>query len=204
MVAVVQTEYGSADVLELREVVKSEPGDGEVLVRVIAASIAAGDCFGMRGTPFPARLVIGFPKPKKDYIVGLDFAGIVESTGKDIKGFQPGQKVLINGASGGVGPFAVQIAKALGAEVSAVCSTGNVQMAFSIGADHVIDYTRDDFTRGEPCYDLILDNAASHFLSDTRRVLTPHCRPSRVSPSRLSLVPHFFLQIIALKRATGT
>jgi len=231
MVAVVQTGYGSADVLELREVDKSEPGDGEVLVRVMAASIAAGDCFGMRGTPFPAQFAIGFPKPKKDYIVGLDFAGIVESAGKGVTGFQPGdevygqcrgscaeyaiakpgaislkprnltfeqaagvptsactalqglrdrgkllpgQKVLINGASGGVGPFAVQIAKALGAEVTAVCSTRNLEMAFSIGADHVIDYTREDFTRGGPRYDLIMDNVASHSLSDTRRALTPH------------------------------
>jgi NADPH:quinone reductase-like Zn-dependent oxidoreductase len=175
-------------------------------------------------------MYIGFPKPKKDFVVGLDCAGVVESVGKDVTRFQPGdevygecrgscaeyavakesavahkphnltfeqaaavptsactalqglrdhgkvrpgQKVLINGASGGVGPFAVQIAKALGAEVTAVCSTRNVEMVRSIGADHVIDYTREDFTRGGPRYDVIMDNVASHSLSDTRRVLTP-------------------------------
>ena len=85
----------------------------------------------------------------------------------------PGQKVLINGASGGVGTFAVQIAKAFGAEVTGVCSTKNLDMVRSIGADHVIDYTQEDFTRGEKRYDLILDQVANHSLSDCRRVLTP-------------------------------
>ena len=86
---------------------------------------------------------------------------------------QPGQKVLINGASGGVGTFAVQIAKALGAEVTGVCSTRNVEMVQSIGADHVIDYTQEDFTQGGPRYDLILDNVGNHSFSDCRRALTP-------------------------------
>jgi len=231
MQAVVQTGYGSADVIELREVEKPTPGDGEVLVRVLAASIAAGDYFGMRGTPFPARLSIGFPKPKKDHAVGLDFAGVVESVGaaatllrpgdevygecrgscaeyavaeasriackpqnltfeqaaavptsactalqglRDQGKVRPGQKVLINGASGGVGPFAIQIAKALGAEVTGVCSTRNVDMVRSIGADHVIDYTKEDFTQGGPRYDVIMDNVGSHSLTATRRALAPH------------------------------
>ena len=230
MKAVIQTGYGSADVMELKELEKPAPGGGQVLVRVRAASLAAGEYYGMRGKPFPIRFYIGFLKPKKDFVVGLDCAGVVEAVGKDVTRFQPGeavygqcrgscaeyacadpaqiarkpgnltfeqaaavptsactalqglrdhgkvrpgQKVLINGASGGVGPFAVQIAKALGAEVTGVCSTRNVEMVRSIGADHVIDYTREDFTRGGPRYDVIMDNVASHSLSDTRRALTP-------------------------------
>jgi NADPH:quinone reductase-like Zn-dependent oxidoreductase len=86
---------------------------------------------------------------------------------------QPGQRVLINGASGGVGTFAVQIAKALGAEVTGVCSTKNVDLVRSIGADHVIDYTREDFRAGAARYDVILDNVGDHSMADTRRALAP-------------------------------
>ncbi len=92
---------------------------------------------------------------------------------RDQGNVQAGQKVLINGASGGVGTFAVQIAKSFGAEVTGVCGTGNVDMVRSIGADHVIDYTQEDFTRGGERYDFILDNMGNHSLSDCRRALTP-------------------------------
>src|SRR5437588_405046 len=86
---------------------------------------------------------------------------------------QPGQKVLINGASGGVGTFAVQIAKSFGADVTGVCSARNADLVRSLGADHVIDYTKEDFTKGEQRYDVILDNVANHSLSECRRILTP-------------------------------
>jgi len=229
MKAIVQTGYGSADVFELKEIDKPVVEENDVLVRVDAAALHAGDYFAMRGEPYLVRMSAGWPKPK-DYVPGYDVAGQVEAVGKNVTQFQPGdevfgacqrtcaeyvcaaedkfapkpanltfeqaaavptsavaalrglrdvgkvqpgQKVLINGASGGVGTFAVQIAKALGAEVTGVCSTRNVDMVRSIGADHVIDYTEEDFTQGGPRYDLILDQVANHSLSDCRRALTP-------------------------------
>ena len=92
---------------------------------------------------------------------------------RDAGKVEPGQKVLINGAAGGVGTFAVQIAKALGAEVTGVCSARNVEMVRAIGADYVVDYTTQDFTQGDQRYDLILDNVGNRSFSDLRRVLTP-------------------------------
>ena len=199
MKAIVQNDYGSPDVLKLAEVAQPAMKDDQVLVRVKAVSINAGDVFAMRGNPWPIRLTVGFPKPK-NYILGWDMAGVVEAAGssvtqfrpgdevyascsgalaeyvsvaedklalkpanltfeqaaaiptgaitalkglRDVGKLQPGQKVLINGASGGVGTFAVQIAKALGAEVTGVCSTRNVDMVRSLGADDVVDYTRE-------------------------------------------------------------
>src|SRR5438270_1350481 len=107
----------------------------------------------------------------------VPIAGITALQGVRDKGkVQAGQKVLVNGASGGVGTFAVQIAKSYGGDVTGVCSTKNLDMVRSLGADHVIDYTKEDFTKGDQRYDVILDNVANHALSECRRVLTPKGR----------------------------
>jgi NADPH:quinone reductase-like Zn-dependent oxidoreductase len=227
MTAIVQDMYGEPEVvLHLEDVAKPLPKEGEVLVRVHAASVHVGDWILVRGVPYLARMAVGLSKPK-NRIPGTDIAGTVEAVGNGVAqlrpgdevfgwctgafaeyasgpeehfvpkpanltfeqaaavgvsassalqllqgNVQPGQKVLINGASGGLGSFAVQITKALGAEVTGVCSTRNADMVRSIGADHVIDYTKVDFTKGKERYDFILDNVGNHSLSDTRSVLT--------------------------------
>ncbi len=232
MKAMVYHTYGSPAVLKLEEVQKPVPRDDEVLVKVHATAVNAGDCFLLRGK---ARLMgYGLLKPKHK-ILGDDIAGRIEVVGRNVKQFQAGdevfgntakhgfggfaeyvsvpenalvlkpttlsfeeaaavpqaaltalqalrdkghiqqgQKVLINGASGGVGTFAVQIAKAFGAEVTAVCSTKNLDMARSLGADHVIDYTQEDFTRNGQRYDLIFAVNGYHSISDYKRALNPN------------------------------
>ena len=227
--AIVQDGYGPLEVvLRLQEVDEPAVADGEVLVRVHAASIHVGDTFAIRGVPYLFRPMYGLRKPK-ERVPGTDMAGTVEAVASNVTRFsrgdevfgwgkgafaeriavpvdnllakparisfiqaaavgvsavtalqalrdhghlQAGQKVLVNGASGGVGTFAVQIAKSFDAEVTGVCSTRNVELVRSIGADAVIDYTAEDFTEGSERFDLILDNVANHPMSQTRRVLT--------------------------------
>ena len=231
--AVVQCEYGPPEVLTLTAIEKPVPADSELLIRVRAASVNPLDWHFMRGTPYIARLVMGLRKPKT-IRVGVDFSGTVESVGRSVTKFkpgdevfggktgafaeyltmpesgsvvlkpanlsfeqaaaagvaavtalqglrdvghlEPGQKVLINGASGGVGTFAVQIAKALGAEVTGVTSTKNLELVRSIGADQVVDYTKENFTTAGVRYDVILDNVGNHSLSAFRRVANPKGR----------------------------
>ncbi|MCL7427731.1 NAD(P)-dependent alcohol dehydrogenase [Streptomyces sp. YS415] len=229
MKAVVQDRYGPADVLEFRDIERPEPGPGEVLVRVHAASVNAYDWHFMHGDPKVARAVMGLRGPKAR-VRGRDFAGRVEAVGsgitdlgpgdevfgeadgafaeyvcapgdavgpkpsnltfeqaaaiplagntaligvRDVGGMREGQTLLVNGASGGVGTFAVQLGKAYGAEVTAVCSERNADMARSLGADHVIDYAREDFTRANRRYDVVLDLVGNHSLRAFRRALTP-------------------------------
>jgi len=141
------------------------------------------DVFGGRDGAFAqyvCRRAVGAVAPKPagltfEQAASINIAGITALQGVRDKGkVQPGQKVLINGASGGVGTFAVQIAKSYGADVTGVCSTRNIELVQSLGADHVIDYTKEDFTKGDQKYDVILDNVANHSLSDCRNVLTPN------------------------------
>ena len=229
MKAIVYTEYGPPNVLQLKEVEKPAPKENQVLIKVHAASVNAGDWREMRADPFLIRLGGGLLRPK-DPRLGSDVSGRVEAVGENVKqfrpgdevfgcahgsfaeyalareayltlkpanrsfeeaaavpvaaltalqglrdagGIRPGQKVLIQGASGGVGTFAVQIAKSFGAEVTAVCSTRNLKMARSIGADHMIDYTQEDFTRNRQRYDLIFAANGYHSLSAYKRALSP-------------------------------
>ena len=235
MEAIVQDEYGSApeDVLRLAEIARPTIADDEILLRVRAASVDRGTWHIMTGRPYAIRVAgFGLRRPKAAN-PGRSVAGTVESVGKDVSEFkpgdevfgtcdgsfaeyararagrlapkptslsfeqaaavpvsaltalqgvrdqaqvQPGQKVLIIGASGGVGTFAVQIAKAYGAEVTGVCSTTKMDMVRAIGADRVVDYTREDFVDGAHRYDVILDIGGNRRLSDLRRALTPRGR----------------------------
>jgi NADPH:quinone reductase-like Zn-dependent oxidoreductase len=229
MAAVVQSGYGSADVLRLARITRPEPGGNEVLVRVHAAGLDRGQWHLMTGQPYLLRLVTGLRGPRNP-VMGLDVAGTVVavgpavtrfSAGDEVFGFgrgtfaeyaaaredklahkpaslsfeqaavvpvsgvtallaltdvghvQPGQKVLVTGASGGVGSYAVQLAAAFGAEVTGVCSTAKAGLVRSLGAAHVIDYTHDDFATGPRSYDLIIDIAGNPSLSRLRRALAP-------------------------------
>jgi len=229
MKAIIYEQYGPPEVLSLKEIDKPAPAQGQVLIRVQAASVNPYDWHFLRGTPGFLRLFTGLGKPKSPRL-GADVAGIVEAAGpgvtlfkpgdavfgmcegsfaeyacgkekelalkpesvpfpqaaslpiaaitalqalRDIGKLQPGQSVLINGASGGVGTFAVQIARWMGAEVTGVCSTRNVELVRSLGAGRVIDYTREVFTTGAHRYDVIFDTVGNHSLGAIRRVLQP-------------------------------
>ena len=226
MKAIIWTKYGSPDVLQLKEIKKPVPKGNEVLIRIYATTVTSGDC-EQRNLKLQIwyrllmRAYIGFRRPKRITILGMDLAGEIESVGKDVKQFKKGdqvfattgfvhqgtcaeyislpeepengalaikptnmiyeqaatvptgglealnmlrkgnvksgQKILINGAGGTIGPFAVQLAKYFGAEVTCVDSTKKLDMLLSIGADHVIDYTQEDFTKSGETYDFILD-----------------------------------------------
>ncbi len=177
MRAVVQDGYGGAHALRVERVARPSVGDGEVLVRVHAAGLDRGTWHLMTGKPYLMRIAgMGFRGPK-DRVPGRDLAGISAGTAlqalTDQGRIQAGQRVLIIGGSGGVGSYAVQLAKALGAEVTAVASTAKLDLVRALGADHVLDYTRDDYADGTHRYDLILDIAGNPGLSRLRRALTP-------------------------------
>jgi NADPH:quinone reductase-like Zn-dependent oxidoreductase len=240
MKAIVWTEYGPPDVLQLKEVEKPIPKDSEVLIRIYATTVTAGDC-EQRSLKLPIwyrlpmRAYVGFNRPERITILGMELAGEIESAGKAVKRFRQGdqvfaatgfvgqgsnaeyiclpeepedgalaikpanmtyeeaapvpvgglealqflrqgnihsgQKVLINGAGGTIGTFAVQLARCFGAEVTGVDSTGKLDMLRSIGADVVIDYTQEDFTKSGETYDVIFDVVGKSSLSRSIRSL---------------------------------
>jgi NADPH:quinone reductase-like Zn-dependent oxidoreductase len=252
MKAIVYTEYGPPEVLQLKEVEKPTPKDNEVLIRVHAASVNDWDWGLLQGTPFVNRLLFGLLKPKKK-ILGSDIAGRIEAVGKNVGQFQPGddvfgdlsgdwggfaeyvcarenalalkpvsmtfneaaaipqaamlalqglrdkghiqqgQRLLINGAGGGVGTFAVQIAKLYGVEVTGVDSSGKLDMLRSMSFDQVIDYTQEDFTKSGQRYDLILDVKTNRSIFDYTRALSPNGVYVTVGGSMARLFQALFL-----------
>lgn len=238
MKAIVATRYGGPEVFQLREVEKPAPKEDEILIKVRATSVTAGDC-RMRSfnVPplfwLPARISLGFTKPRQP-IFGMELAGDVQAVGKDVTRFkagdavfastltenfgayaaykclpeqamvakkpanmryeeaaavpigattalrllqkgniQGGQKVLIYGASGSVGTYGIQLARYFGATVTGVCSTANVDMVRSLGAEHVVDYTKEDFSESSARYDVIFDTVAKAPKAKVSKALVP-------------------------------
>jgi NADPH:quinone reductase-like Zn-dependent oxidoreductase len=233
MKAIIYTEYGSPDVLQLKEIEKPVPAANEVLIKVRAGTVTSTDAIFRQGSDFAARLFTGLFKPKFTILGGV-FAGEIEAVGQAVTRFKagdqvfgsagpefrahaqylclpengvmalkstgltdeaavaiyagaltalpnlreatqirPGQKVLINGASGSIGSSAVQLAKYFGADVTAVCSTANIELVKSLGADQVIDYKKTDFTKGDQAYDVIFDTVGKSSFARCKPILKP-------------------------------
>jgi len=252
MRAVVYTQYGSFDVLQLKEVPTPTPKDREVLVKIHATTVTTASLANVSGKPLLARIVspdLGLTRPKVP-ILGVELSGEITVIGSDVARFkvgdhviaepetgafaeyiclpedglishkpknatheeaasacdafltampflrdgaqlQRGQRILINGASASIGTMAVQIAKHLGAEVTGVCSSSNVELAKSLGADHVIDYTKEDFARRENAYDIIFDVVAKSSFARCRQALTETGIYLTTFPTLSALRPRF-------------
>jgi 2-desacetyl-2-hydroxyethyl bacteriochlorophyllide A dehydrogenase len=262
--AVVWTNYGPPDVLQLEAVDKPTPKDNEVLIKVVAATVFTGDCEMRRGDfPIsfwlPLRLMFGIRKPRIK-IIGQELAGEIEAVGKAVTSFkagdhvfaptdtsfgayaeyiclpgthpiqpkpsnmthdeaatvpvgglnalhflrkgkvQRGERILINGAAGSIGTCAVQIAKAFGAEVTAVDSTEKIGKLRSIGADHVIDYTQEDFTRNGRTYDVIIDVVGKSPFSRSVKSLNNHGRYVLGNPRLAGAIKGIWTTLTSSKR----
>lgn len=264
MKAAVYREYGPPEVVRIEEVEKPVPKDDEVLVRIHATTVTAGDWRARSlemppGFGFMGRLVFGFRRPRKP-ILGLEFAGVVESVGASVSKFKPGdavfgsagarmgchaeyqcvrqdaaivpkpegvsfeeaaalpfggttalhffrkgklergEKVIVNGAAGAVGTAAVQIANHFGAEVTGVCSTANLDFVRSIGADHVIDYTKDDFTTNGEKYDVIVDTAGTASYARAKKSLNERGRLLVVLGGMGDMIKAPFVNLVGKRR----
>jgi len=261
MKAIVRTEYGPPDVLQLKEVEKPAPKDNEVLIRIDAALVSTAGCADLTGDPFIARLEAGLMRPKYP-IPGTEFVGEIEAVGNNVKRFREGdkvfgatglgrgahaeyiclpeegalagrpanmtpeeaagvlgealtalhfvrdkgeirsgQKVLINGASGAVGTAAVQLAKYYGAEVTGVCSTTNLEFVKSLGADKVIDYTKEDFTKSGQTYDVVFDTVGKSSFSRCKSSLKQGGIYLTPVPSLAILPQMLWTSVIGSRRA---
>ena len=280
MKAVVWTRYGPPDILELREVGKPTPRDNEILIRIYATTVTAGDC-ELRSLNLPIYMSLpirgfwtGFRKPKGNTIPGTELAGEVEAVGKAVRRFREGdqvfgaagmsfganaeyiclpeepegmdggvtmkpanmtyeeaaavpfggrdalhflrmgnikkgQKILINGAGGSIGTFAVQLAKHFGAEVTAVDSTAKLEMLRTIGADHVVDYTKDDFIRNGETYDVIFDVVGKMSLWRSRRSIRQNGTYLLANPRISQMVQGLWTRMtseskVVMQTASGT
>ncbi|UCE63908.1 MAG: NAD(P)-dependent alcohol dehydrogenase [Nitrospirota bacterium] len=265
MKAIVYTQYGPPEVLQLKEVPKPGPRDDEVLIRTYASTVLAGDC-ELRSFTFPIwfwlplRIYMGLRRPTRVNILGQELAGEIEFVGKNVRRFrkgdqvfaateagfgayaeyrclhedktlalkpanmtyeeatavptgglnalhylraaniQRGEKVLVNGACGNIGTFAVQLAKYFGAEVTGVDSTEKLNMLRTIGADHVIDYTQEDFTRSGPTYDVIFDVIAKTSFSGIISSLKENGRYLMVNPLFFKMVRGLWTSLISSKK----